>query len=293
VFRARPFESERDLRLMQELVARSWEVEKPLVGVHVGDLAWRRYQHVGREHEWRIRLWEAGDEGLAAWAWLFLPDELDFHVRRRDRAALIPEILDWLAAEAPGRELRVGAFDREALTVDALIEAGFRPTERDAFASMALDLRGGLPEPVLPPGFRARHVAGVEDLGRRAAVHQAAFSPSRVTEESYANVMDAWPYRPELDWVAEAPDGRFAAFCLVWLDERNRVGELEPVGTHPAFRRRGLARAVCASALLALREAGADTAVVYAAEGAPATGLYRGLGFQPLGIHVTLTRERP
>jgi hypothetical protein len=134
----------------------------------------------------------------------------------------------------------VGAFDGEAVTYEALLAAGFRPTERDAFASMALDLRSGLPEPVLPPGFQARHVVGAADLGRRVAVHRAAFSPSRVTEASYANVMAAWPYRPELDWVVEAPDGRFAAFCLVWLDERNGTGELEPVGTHPAFRRRGL-----------------------------------------------------
>jgi ribosomal protein S18 acetylase RimI-like enzyme len=289
VFRARPFESERDLRLMQELVSDSWRLEKPLVGVHVGDLAWRRYQHAGREHEWRIRLWEAGDGELAAWAWLFLPDELDFHVRREDRAALIPEILDWLTAEARGRELRVGALDGEAGTLDALLKAGFGPSGERGFVALTRGL-ADLPETALPAGFRARQVAA-DDLARRVAVHCAAFSPSRVTEESYANVTAAWPYRPELDWVVETPDRRFAAFCLVWLDERNGVGELEPVGTDPAFRRRGLGRAVCASALRALREAGADTAVVYAAEGAPGVGLYHGLGFEPLGRHITLTRE--
>ncbi|MEU4245988.1 hypothetical protein AB0F15_01110 [Amycolatopsis sp. NPDC026612] len=49
--------------------------------------------------------------------------------------------------------------------------------------------------------------------------------------------------------------GRFVAQCLIWLDERNAVGELEPVGTLPEFRRTGLARAV--------HYAGAREAVVY------------------------------
>jgi ribosomal protein S18 acetylase RimI-like enzyme len=85
-----------------------------------------------------------------------------------------------------------------------------------------------------------------------------------VTLGSYRNVMDAWPYRADLDCVAVAPDGRVAAYCLAWLDDENRAGELEPVGTHADFRRRGLARAVCAFALRRLAEEGATRAVVYA-----------------------------
>ena len=52
-----------------------------------------------------------------------------------------------------------------------------------------------------------------------------------MTTEGYAAAAAAWPYRPELDWVVEAPDGSFAASCLVWLDEENGVALLEPVGT--------------------------------------------------------------
>ena len=49
----------------------------------------------------------------------------------------------------------------------------------------------------------------------------------------------AWPYRSDLDCVVEAPDGTFAAYVLCWYDEDNGVGEFEPVGTHPDYRRRG------------------------------------------------------
>ena len=54
---------------------------------------------------------------------------------------------------------------------------------------------------------------------------------SRVTTDSYAAVMDCWPYRPDLDWVAESPDGRPVASALGWLDHLNHAGLIEPVGS--------------------------------------------------------------
>jgi ribosomal protein S18 acetylase RimI-like enzyme len=134
-------------------------------------------------------------------------------------------------------------------------------------------------------------VAGDEDVERRVDVHRAAFTPSRVVPESYRRVMRAWPYRADLDRVVEAPDGSFAAFALAWLDEENGVGELEPVGTRPAERRRGLARAACLSALAAARDVGAGTAVVYANVGSGAERLYASLGFRSVARHVRFRRE--
>jgi hypothetical protein len=52
------------------------------------------------------------------------------------------------------------------------------------------------------------------DPARRVAVHRAAWHPSRVTVDSYRNVMAAWPYRATLDWVIEAPDGRVGRGAL-------------------------------------------------------------------------------
>jgi len=98
------------------------------------------------------------------------------------------------------------------------------------------------------------------------------------------------PYRADLDCIAVAPDGRVAAYCLAWLDDETRAGELEPVGTHADFRRRGLAAAVCAFALQRLRDEGAEVAVVCARgdAGYPAPKqLYESLGFRPLVCTVT------
>ena len=68
-----------------------------------------------------------------------------------------------------------------------------------------------------------------------------------------------------------------AAYCLAWLDDANGVGELEPVGTHPDHRRRGLAAAV-RFALQRLREQGAERAIVYSLAGSEATALYESIG---------------
>ncbi len=110
-----------------------------------------------------------------------------------------------------------------------------------------------------------------------------------MTTEGYAAAAAAWPYRQELDWVVEASDGPFAASCLVWLDADNRVAELEPVGTDARYRRRGLGGAACIAAMRAARDAGADTAVVYA-QSDEARALYRSIGFEEIGRYTWFAR---
>jgi GNAT superfamily N-acetyltransferase len=145
--------------------------------------------------------------------------------------------------------------------------------------------------PPLPAGYVVRVVGDrVEDLRRRVEVHRAAFAPSRFTLERYRQARGSRSYRPELDIVVEAPDGSLAAFCLGWYDEESAVGELEPVGTHPVHRRKGLARAACLGALREIAAAGGDTAVVYHHAGSGAGDLYRSLGFEEFGR--TLRFER-
>nr|WP_240971384.1 GNAT family N-acetyltransferase [Microbispora sp. CL1-1] len=67
------------------------------------------------------------------------------------------------------------------------------------------------------------------------------------------------------------------------MDEANRAARIEPAGTAPGHRRRGLARAACLAALDAARRAGARQAVV-SPRGDDAypvpVRLYRSLGFR-------------
>jgi GNAT superfamily N-acetyltransferase len=278
---------------MQELVAEVWAERREKSAHHIGDLAWGTYQHVGREAEWKRRLWVDGGR-CVAWAWVDRPAELTFEVL--PRAGLHPTVLDWFEADAEGDgPLSVWAQDDDADAIGALQDRGYgRAADADArsFVHYVLELDGDLPAPNTPAGYALRTIRGDADLHERVEIHRAVWDPSRVTEESYRNVMAAWPYRPDLDCVAEHIDGGFASYVLCWYDEANRAGEFEPVGTHPDHQRRGLATATCRFALGRLQEVGARTAVVYAGgrdQEAPARALYESLGFR---LHARFSQWR-
>lgn len=269
---------------MQRLAAECWRVHGPLCGTHVGDLPWRMYQHLDKRNEVRIQLWLDDDE-CVAWGWLWSKDnELDFEVHPQ-RGELTDEVLAWANAEG------VWALDSDENAVAAIERAGYVRRDGDrCYEHHVRELAGAIEEPQLPPGYSLRTFRH-GDLASRVDVHRAAFAPSRVVPESYARVQRAWPYRPDLDHVVEAPEGEFAAFCLCWLDDSNAAGLLEPVGTHPDHRRLGLASAVCLAGLRSLREAGASHAVVLSDCGSAATGLYARVGMPAVARHVVFRRE--
>lgn len=276
-----------DLREMQRLVQRSWaRASRPPVQFHVGDLAWW-----SREQERRTRLWREHRTAVA-WGWLSPPAELEFAVAH-DRPDLHDEVLAWFEAEAEPGVLETWALESDAARTEALERRGYRQAGGAFFVHLARRL-DDVPRAELPAPYRLNHVRGADDVPRRVAVQRAAFT-STMTEEKYRRLLATWPYRPELDVVVESPDGDYAAFCLAWLDDENAVGELEPVGTHPAHARRGLARAACLEALSRLRDAGARVAVVYA-RGDPdypaPLSLYRSLGFEPTGRQLSFALRR-
>jgi ribosomal protein S18 acetylase RimI-like enzyme len=262
-----------DLRELQRIVQDAWRLRGPPVDFHVGDLAW-----ASREPGYEIRLWPG------AGAVRFPPAELEL-VLADAPDDVISEALDWFEPE------EIWALENDAPRLAELERRGYCRDEGPFFLHMtrALD---DLPQPELPEGYAIRPIG--DDLERRVAVQRAAFAGSTLTTEKYARLIRTWPYDPELDLAVEAPDGSFASFCTAWLDDENRVGELEPVGTDPTHGRRGLARAVCLAALGALREHGAEQAVVLARgdDAYPAPrALYGSLGFEPIGLKHRYTRR--
>ena len=256
---------------------------------HVGDVTWGLRQHEEREDEWTIRVWNDGDRPVA-WSWV---DEerglLEFDVRR-ERLDLLDEIL----ADPDAR--RTVAFEDDEEVRDALLRNGFTTggdveltRQGPVLHSLARDLGESPDAAPLPDGFRCRTIEP-DDLAERVAIHREVWAPSRVTESSFANVQASWPYRASLDCVVEAPDGRFAAYALVWPDDENRVGELEPVGVREEYRRRGLGAAVCTFALGRLYEEGGRQAIVYCASES-ACALYESIGFRRHATLVGYSRE--
>ncbi|WP_370948206.1 GNAT family N-acetyltransferase [Amycolatopsis sp. cg5] len=289
VITMRRYAGPEDLRAMQSLTERVWTLG---TYCHIGDQAWERTHIGGREAEWPTAIWEDGGQ-VVAWGWTFLPGGLHFLVDPA-RPELADEVLRWFDTVAETDERSITLLDKETHLRAALERQGYRLGDSTVHNDYMRRSLHDLPEPVVPQGFRVRHIEP-GDLSRRVAVHHAAWEPSRVTEDSYRAAMETWPYRSTLDWAAEAEDGTFVASCLIWLDGRNRVGLIEPVGADPRFRRRGLARAVCLAALGAVRDAGADQAIVYPVRGlakaAAAAPLYENLGFSSYARTLTYVRR--
>jgi ribosomal protein S18 acetylase RimI-like enzyme len=260
---------------MQQLAVEQRRLLGPRAQWHVGDIAWGLRQHEGRELEWKIRLW-VEDGRVAGWSWL--KDD-----RGRLEHDVHPEhghLLDEILAE-PAATLAF-AFEDDEPTRTALERHGFtEPGE--ALRFFARDVLEPPDLPPLPDGFRYRTV-DTADIAERVAIHREVWAPSRVTESSYAGVRAAWPYRASLDCVVETPDGRFAAYALLWPDDENGVGELEPVGVREEFRRRGLGAAVCTYAVRRWYDEGGREAIVYCKTD-EACALYESIGFR---LHATV-----
>jgi ribosomal protein S18 acetylase RimI-like enzyme len=274
---------------MQALAQELWRLAPERVETTAQALAWASAVD---DQAWKRRLW-LDDDRVLAWAWLFPPDELDWQAHP-SRPGLVDEALDWFESIAAPGALRTWARAGDAAALEGLARRGYaHDPAAPFFLRTARDL-DAIEEPTLPAGFRLRTTADGVDAAARVAVHRAAWEPSRFTAERYERVTRTWPFRPDLDVVVEAPDGRLAATVLAWYDDENRVGELEPVGTHPAFRRRGLARAATLDALRRLHEAGATHAIVScrgdAAYPVPRL-LYETVGFRELSRQVRLRRN--
>jgi ribosomal protein S18 acetylase RimI-like enzyme len=142
-----------------------------------------------------------------------------------------------------------------------------------------------VPDYTLPEGFIVRHVHMDEDFEEYRRVQGAVFShcgnmtPSLAKKYSCASF-----YNSELDLVAVAPDGHFAAFCTVRVDPISRITEFEPVGTHPDYRRLGLATAVMCEGLKRLEKRAPTNVCIPGAAPTPAADrLYESLGFANVG----------
>ena len=259
IIASRPWRGYGDLRAMQELSLEQRRLLGPRAPWHSGDLAWGLRQHVGREREWRIRLWEE-DGAVVAWSWLTSSSWTP-------RAGAVEQISPSRSGTVCSRTTRSYGV-RSPATVR-------RP---GAMHYNVRDLTEPPEPPALPAGLRYRTVEP-DDLAERVAIHRDVWAPSRVTEESYANVTAAWPYRASLDCVVEAP-GRPLRRLLPRLAGRRELGRrVEPVGVREEFRRRGLGAAVCTFALQRLWEEGGRQAIVYCVD-VPACELYRALGFR-------------
>jgi GNAT superfamily N-acetyltransferase len=299
-----------DVQLMQGLAQRITATRPDLVSsdASFGELAWIWGRgHASDGTSWPCRLWFSGGE-LVAWSWAYLPHQ----VRRSDgsvkdvtsaylayqvhpgHAGLVDEVIDWYDATVAGVERTVVPSAANGFALKRWAAHGYETDlaalgDTGSWTQMNERDLTDVEQPVLPAGFRFRTA---DEAGPEVAVqaHLDAWAPSTYTAEGYQGVRQMAAYRGDLHVLVEAPDGTMASSTIMWLDEANKTAEFEPVGTHPGYRRRGLARAMLRHGMHLARAAGA-THMTVACAGAPghpaARGLYYSVGFREL------TRDAP
>ncbi len=146
---------------------------------------------------------------------------------------------------------------------------------------MRLNTRRPIPPVNMAAGYTLRTTNPTLDDGQRVAdVLNAAFNRDCHTGKEVYNFFTQAPsFRHDLDLVAVAPDGSFAAYVGVTLETMNMYGTFEPVCTHPDHQRKGLARALMLEGMHRLRALNARDVYVGTGDQFAANRLYEAMGF--------------
>lgn len=236
-----------------------------------------------------IQLWENAGDKLVAFV---LPESslgTAFLQVHPDYRYLEEELVAWAEAhlcaqnEETGRPyLEIPVYEYDALRQQTLTRRGYAKTP---YWGMTRHMRLGCqprPSVHMAEGYilRTTRPEDPADCQKIADLLNAAFHRTFHNLWEYQNFAQRAPsFRNELDLVAVAPDGTFAAYVAIPYDETNRLGIFEPVCTHPDHLRRGLARALMTEGLLRLWDMGAAEAIVGTGDMEAANGLYTSMGF--------------
>ena len=250
----------------------------PEANLHVTDLPYR-LSSWGLDDPGNARLWVDPAGQILGWAvlqtswWV-----IDYAMHPEAGEDLHRQILAW-AEERAWQSLEtpyghpawfVNVFTGQSDRILDLESAGWAPQTdvgEDSWSKVLLRRPGQAPiaRYRLPAGFVLRPLAGESEVEAYVALHQTVFESKNMTAVWRRRALQHPDYMPDLDLVAEAPDGRLAAFCIAWLNRHSDggpFGQIEPLGCHPDFRRYSLGRLLLLEGLRRLQACGVQSVAV-------------------------------
>ncbi|NEZ64080.1 GNAT family N-acetyltransferase [Leptolyngbyaceae cyanobacterium CCMR0082] len=214
------------------------------------------------------------------------------------------EILTWCEQEihklCPNATIWVSARSDRTHYTTLYENQGYQPVRW--FHRMSRSLRAPIPEPQLPAGFTTRTCQGDTDVEpwvemfNQTFIDHWQFHPRPI--ENRRHEIQQPDYQADLDWIAVAPNGTFAAFCDAYIfHERNarthrKEGWITGLGTRRGFRHQGLGRAMLLLGLQQLKATGMETALLDVDSENPnqAQKLYESMGFETIQTSVSYTK---
>jgi ribosomal protein S18 acetylase RimI-like enzyme len=172
------------------------------------------------------------------------------------------EMWEWAEQHWSGEDARIVtvAFDYDTTRTELLVQRGYQKTGETDLVHIH-DLSRSFPPAALPAGFRIASLSEIGNHAERVALENSIWGVT-LDEAWFRGKSSAPSYSLDWDLVVVSPDGQQVAASLVWVDARNQSGEIDPLGTHPDFRRLGLARALVAESFRRMRAAGLQRAYI-------------------------------
>ncbi len=303
----RPYRDERDLDRIKALHVTGRAANNGTYYPHRGEIDWW-FNLPPDEADRRdnIRLWEGEDDGrLLAWC-VHTHDDNSFvffaHPRERGSErewAMLRQGADWATERAKAKGgvklTNYWVSDTDDVSLAQWGACGFVAAEKPGGPVFMQSLERELEPPRAPNGFAVCDARTEADFRLHAEATHGAFGIERPWDAYWQKKLGFFHsrvYVGEHNLFVRSPDGRGAAACIIWLDHDNKVGMFEPVGTHPAFQKMGLGKAVMREGLRRMKAAGiAHASVGTGFDNTAAIALYRSIGFEDYVMSAFLVKS--
>lgn len=249
---------------------------------------WRTNIHAGKDPDDRffkdnVHVWRTDHREIVGLCISeYGADDLFIEVRP-EYDSIYPGLFRWMEQTwaATRTSIEIDVFRGDRRTVRRLESQGFRFL-RHFENKWIYDLEQVDLDYDLEEGFTIQLFSESLDYSGRVALVQDAFDHPDYTEQNLRGMMASPDYRDEYSLSVVSPDNRQVAYCLGWHDRaKAHCGFVEPVGTHTAYRRRGLAKALNKECFARMKANGITTVEIASrAEPAVSNFLYRSLSPQ-------------
>ena len=314
----RQYQGESDLQLIVDLIDACERVDKLEAFVSIEQLR-LSITNPAIDRDRDLRLWEDAQGKVIGFGELSISEPIAdnlaegtlgiiVHPAARD-GDLDSQIIAWaenrmgeVGKERQGQpKLLVWCRNSRVDRIAMLEHHGFVEGRQHWFLSQSL--KQTIPTSHLPEGFSIRAVDGEREAQAWVDLHNQAFCDAWIchplTVKGYKHRFQNPDYLPELDLVAVAPDGKFAAICYCAIDPAHNTfvsrqeGWVALLFTSPDFQRRGLARAILLHSLNRLKALNIEIAKIGVdAENAyGARQLYESVGFEKLYTNIAYVKH--
>jgi len=304
----REFHWNSDFELVRDFLIESYNISKNLYNWIPQRFENRKFGPCGTEYQDEedelVKIWELVDEDTnikkIVAVTIYDPASTYWMQIHPDYRYLETKILDWIEAQIidlkktdkQRLELHFYVHDSDEFRISLLTEKGFQRKGSDECTRIR-PLKMEIPVYHLPEGYSIKLVNIEEDFEKYREVMGAVFPHCyKMTKSLAEKYSKASFYKADLDLVVVAPKDDFAAFCTMRFDPKSKIAELEPMGTHPNHRRKGLGKALIYEALKrVIHYRPTLICILGAASTKAADALYDSLGFEKIDDIILWVKE--